>query len=75
MCLQKRSRQQRSSSTTTFAVAMTWPRSAYNVTSLRSITLREAGLPARMVGMLGDCPLVEDVELRDCRVRIATVPW
>ena len=30
--------------------------------------LREAELPVRM---LGDCPLVEHVEFRDCHVRIA----
>ena len=53
------------------SVGMAWPRSAYNFTSLRSITLWEAGLPVSMVRMLGDCPLVEHVEFRDCRVRIA----
>ena len=52
------------------SVGMAWPRSAYNFTSLRSITLWEAGLPVSMVRMLGDCPLVEHVEFRDCRVRI-----
>jgi len=53
------------------SVGMAWPRSAYNFTSLRSITLWEARLPVGMVRMLGDCPLVEHVELTDCRVRIA----
>ena len=50
---------------------MAWPRSVYTFASLRCITLREATLPVRMVRMLRDCPLVEHVELRDCRVRIA----
>ena len=53
------------------SVGTKWPRGMYNFTSLRSITLREATLPVSMVIMLGDCPLVEHVEFRDCHVRIA----
>ena len=53
------------------SVGRAWPCGVNNFTSLRSITLREATLPVRMVRMLRDCPLVEHVELRDCRVRIA----
>jgi len=52
------------------SVGMAWPRSVYHFAALRSTTLWEAGLPMSMVRMLGDCPLVEHVEFRDCRVRI-----
>jgi len=50
---------------------MAWPRSIYHFASLRSISLWEATLPVSTVRMLGDCPAVEHVELRDCRVRVA----
>ena len=38
---------------------------------MRQVTLWEVTLPVSMARMLGDCPLVEHVEFRDCRVRIA----
>jgi len=55
----------------TLSVGMKWPRGVYNFTSLRHVTLLEATLPVGVVKMLDDCPLVEHVEFRDCRVRIA----
>jgi len=50
---------------------MAWPRSVFHFASLRKVTLSEATLPVGVVRMLGDCPLVEHVEFRNCRVRIA----
>jgi len=55
----------------TLSVGLAWPRSIYQFASLRSISLWEATLPVSMVRMLSDCPAVEHVELRDCRVRVA----